>query len=142
MLSIMLRSVFWLIVLSALPLAARAEAPVRTEGDNGSEQKLPALKVTVDRSKVDLKQHRLEVKLSRTAKSVHIKVQGESGSILADEDHDFSGKSAGTPLIVAWSPSSDEAVARIEVFGYDTDGYYAGVAIVPWSVNIPHQEVL
>ncbi len=109
-----------------------------TKGD----AKLPPLKVTIDRSKVDLADHHLEVKLSRTAQSVHIKVIDDSGDVLAEEDHDFNGKPAGTPLVVTWSPKNDDPVARIEVFGYDTHGYYAGVAIVPWSVSIPHQEVL
>jgi outer membrane protein OmpA-like peptidoglycan-associated protein len=37
--------------------------------------------------------------------------------------------------------SSDEPVVRIEVFVYDAEGFYKGIAIVPWSVAIPHEEV-
>ena len=138
----------WAIVgLSLLVPALAWGAPPaqRADKDNGAQQddaKLPPLKVTIDRSKVDLEHHQLEVKLSRTAKSVRIKVIDDSGDVLAEEEHDFNGKPAGTPLVVTWSPKNDSTVARIEVFGYDTHGYYAGVAIVPWSVSIPHQEVL
>lgn len=106
-----------------------------------AEQNLPPLKVEVDKTKVDLERHRLEVRMSRDAKSVKIKVLGESGSVLADEEQDFSGAPAGKALNVTWHPSSDEKVARIEVYGYDTYGYYAGVAITPWNVFVPHQEV-
>jgi outer membrane protein OmpA-like peptidoglycan-associated protein len=137
-----MRHLVWAILLAtALPSAALADAPPPAPLEGG-DKKLPPLKVTVDRSKVDLEKHRLEVKLSRTAKSVKIKVLGDSGDTLAEEEHDFEGKPADTPLIVTWTPKKKEPVARIEVFGYDTEGYYAGVAIVPWSVNIPHQEVL
>jgi outer membrane protein OmpA-like peptidoglycan-associated protein len=126
-----------------LAATALAGAPaVTAHADDSAPAKLSPLKVTVDRSKVDIEHHHLEVVLSRTAKTVDIKELGDSGSVLADETHDFSGKAAGTPLLVTWQPSSDEPVARIEVFGHDTDGYYAGVAIVPWAVKIPHQEVL
>ena len=34
-----------------------------------------------------------------------IKVLGESGSVLADEEQDFSGASAGKVLNVTWHPS-------------------------------------
>ena len=101
----------------------------------------PALKVMIDRSKVDLPHHKLEVRLSRAADRVRVKVFGESGTILAENETSFSGAKAGTPLEMTWTPSSDETVAKVEVWGYDTDGYYAGVAIVPWSATVPHQEV-
>jgi outer membrane protein OmpA-like peptidoglycan-associated protein len=99
------------------------------------------LRVTIDKSKVDLKEHRLEVRMSRTAGKVHIKVLGESGAVLAEEIQDFSGRPGGTPLIVTWSPSSDAAVGRIEVRAYDDAGYYVGLALSPWFVAIPHDDV-
>lgn len=127
--------------LAAAPAAADAPADAPRPEQDGDE-KLPKLVVSVDRSKVDLAAHRLEVKMTRTAKSVRIKVLGESGAELAEEEHDFDGKPAGTPLVVSWKPNSSEAVGRIEVYGYDIHGFWAGVAIVPWSVKIPHEEVL
>src|SRR5215468_8297094 len=42
---------------------------------------------------------------------------------------------------MSWTPSSDEEVGRIEVWGYDTEGFYVGVALTPWSANVPHEEV-
>jgi outer membrane protein OmpA-like peptidoglycan-associated protein len=104
-------------------------------------EQLPPLRVQVEKSRVDLKAHRLELTMSRQPSKVTIKVQGDSGAILADESHDFSGSVAGGTLVFTWSPSSDEPVAKIEVFGWDAYGYYAGVAVVPWSVSIPHEEL-
>lgn len=106
-----------------------------------NQPKRPPLKVVVDRAKVDLDHHKLEVKLSRTAEKVTLKVIGESGAKIAEVETQFNGAAAGTPLEVSWAPSSDEAVAKIEVWGYDSEGYYAGVAIVPWKATVPHQEV-
>ena len=65
------------------------------------------LKVAVDKGKVDLKGHRLEVKMSRPAGKVKITVYDESNAVLADEEQDFTGRPGGTPLIVTWNPSSD-----------------------------------
>jgi outer membrane protein OmpA-like peptidoglycan-associated protein len=101
----------------------------------------PPLRIQVDKSKVNLKEHRLEVKMSREAGKVSLVVTGESGATLAEEEQDFSGRPAGAPLLVTWKASSDEAVARIELRATDAHGYFVGIALSPWSVTIPHEEV-
>jgi len=63
-----------------------------------------ALKVSVDKTKVDLKAHRLEVKMSRPAGKVKITVYSESNAVLADDEQDFSGRPGGAPLVVTWTP--------------------------------------
>lgn len=140
-----LAAVLFLSVLA--PAAARGEAPpshpsLATPHPVAlADAKHAALEVTIDRAKVDLVGHQLQVKLSNPADKVKIKVIGQSGSVLAEVEKSFSGAAPGTALMVSWTPSSDEAVAKIEVWGYDTDGYYKGVAIIPWKVNIPHEEL-
>jgi len=79
--------------------------------------------------------------MNHAAAKVTIKVYDDSGVVLADEEQDFEGRAPGSALVVSWSPSSDAPVGRIEVFAYDSDGAYKGIAIVPWSVSIPHEEV-
>src|SRR5262249_38709042 len=122
-----------------LPAGARAEP------DTPPPAPAPAprsgLDILIDKSKVDLKEHRLEVKMNHVAAKVTIKVYDEWNAVLADEEQDFAGRAPGSALVVTWSPSSDAPVGRIEVFAYDTDGAYKGIAIVPWSVSIPHEEV-
>jgi outer membrane protein OmpA-like peptidoglycan-associated protein len=122
------------------PALAFGQAPAQAPAEP-AQTKPPSLQVSIDRSKVDLANHKLEVKLSRAADKVRIKVLGESGAVLAEVETAFNGAAAGTPLAMSWTPSSEEAVARIEVWGYDTGGYYSGVAIIPWNVSIPHEEV-
>lgn len=99
------------------------------------------LKVQVEKSKVDLKAHRLEVKMSHPAGKVKIEVFAEDEAPLADEEHDFSGRPAGTPLIVTWTPSSDAPVGHIEVHAFDAQGSWVGVSLAPWFVPIPHEDV-
>ena len=101
----------------------------------------PKLALTVDRAKVDLEGHKLEVKLTRAACKVELKVIGESGRILADEAQAFHGAAPGTTLSVSWSPVRAEPVLRIEVWGHDIDGSFIGVALSPWSVALAHEEV-
>jgi outer membrane protein OmpA-like peptidoglycan-associated protein len=123
-----------LVIQTLALLVAAAFAPAAHAGAS-------PLQVQVEKSKVDLKQHRLEVKMSHPAGKVHIKVVGESGATLADEEQDFTGRPGGTPLTVTWSPSSDEGVATIDVRAFDSTGRWVGVQISPWFVAIPHEDV-
>jgi outer membrane protein OmpA-like peptidoglycan-associated protein len=99
------------------------------------------LKVQVDKSKVNLKEHRLEVKMWPRSSKISLVVTGESGAILAEEEQDFTGRPAGSPLLVTWTPSNgDDAVAKITIKAGDDRGY-VGLELSPWSVNIPHDDV-
>lgn len=100
------------------------------------------LEVTLDKTSVDLEKHRLELRMSRPAGHVRISVFAATGATLAEREIDFSGRPANARLVVTWEPKSDEPVAKIELYAYDADGYYKGVAIVPWSLEIPHEEVV
>lgn len=133
-------SALLLAVFLCSPSAARGDDPAPAPAPSAPSRP-PPLQVMIDRSKVDLKNRQLEVKLSRAAAKVRIKVLGTSGAVLAEEERSFDGAAAGTPLIMTWTAESEESVARIEVVGHDTEGYWAGVAIIPWSVKIPHEEV-
>lgn len=123
------------LLVLALPFVAPSLALAQ-----GAPQK-DKLAVTIDRTKVDIPGRKLEVKMNRPAEKVKLKVIGESGATLADLEQAFGGAAPGTALVVTWKPSSEETVARIEVWGHDTGGFYAGVAILPWSISIPHEEV-
>jgi outer membrane protein OmpA-like peptidoglycan-associated protein len=99
------------------------------------------LKVEVDKAKVDLKKRRLYLKLNRQGSSVAIKVFGENDQVLADERHDISEHPANQEFAVRWSSGTGDEIVRIEVRVYDSDGFYNGVVLTPWSVRIPHEEV-
>ena len=99
------------------------------------------LKIELDKADVDLERRRIKLTLSRTAGHVRLRVLGTGGSVLAEKDQDFAGKAAGTPLVLRWPSLGKAEVVRIELIAYDSDGFYSGVAIVPWSVRIPHEQV-
>jgi outer membrane protein OmpA-like peptidoglycan-associated protein len=128
-------------LLCYAPPAVRADEPPPGGSETRPAPARAPLQVFIDKSKVDLEDHHLEVSASRDLSRVTLKVTGDSGAILADVDRTLSAHPAGRPLVVAWTPSSDEPVARIEVFAYDTEDYYKGIALTPWSVRIPHEEV-
>ena len=113
--------------------------------------RLPPLEVRIDPKEVDIEQGQLSLRMSRPAARVTLKVIGLSGAVLADVAQSFDGAAAGSELVVRWpvaeatQPAASDgadAVARIEVFAYDTNDYYKGVALTPWSFEIPHEDVV
>jgi outer membrane protein OmpA-like peptidoglycan-associated protein len=98
------------------------------------------LQMQVDRNKVDLERHRLEVTLNRPVSRIDLKVLGENKEVLAEETF-HPKESPGEPILLRWSQSGSAAIARIELYGHDVDDNWVGVAIVPWSVKIPHEDV-
>ena len=131
---------FPLVVLSLLAWSQPGLAAGKAGKKPAAATTASALQIMVDRSKVDLKEHRLEIKLSRKASKVSIRVEGESGAVLAEEEQDFSARPAGSPLVVTWTPSSDEAVEKIEIRAADAFGSYT-VTLTPYNFMIDHEDV-
>jgi outer membrane protein OmpA-like peptidoglycan-associated protein len=121
--------------------AVLVSSAIAEEAPAGGEKQLPPLQLSIDRNEVDLEQQSLTVRMSRAASRVTLKVIGVSGAMLAEVAQAFDAAPAGSPLVVRWSSDEAEAVARVEVFGHDVNGYYAGIAITPWSFEIPHEDV-
>lgn len=129
-------------IASSLALCAgTAPVPRASADEPTAAEPLPPLELSLDLDEVDLERGELTVRMSRRAAMVKIKVLGVSGAVIAEVEQSFAGAAPRSPLKVRWSPGS-EAVARIEVFGHDEHGYYKGVAITPWSFDIPHEDVI
>ncbi len=124
------------VVVSMLALLCATKARAGNDTVTGH-----GIKLQVDKAKVDLKQHRLEVKMWPRSGKISLAVVGESGATLAQEEQDFADRPAGAPLIMTWTPSSDEEVAKITIRAGDERGYI-GVELTPWSVTIPHDDVI
>jgi outer membrane protein OmpA-like peptidoglycan-associated protein len=129
-----------LVVSLLLAAAAAPAAAAKTTLKRGDTVAGGGLKLQVEKSKVDLKDHRLEVKMWPRSGKLSMIVTGESGAIIAEEERDFTGRPAGSPLPLTWKPSNDESVARIEIRALYDQGYI-GVTLTPWAVSVPHDEV-
>jgi outer membrane protein OmpA-like peptidoglycan-associated protein len=126
----------------AIVAGAPFEASANDAGVTVAAGAREPLRISIDRSKVDLRQHRLELTLSREAVKLTLEVTGDSGAVLADQEIDLTGKAGGVPITVTWAPAADEAPARIDLRAVDSAGYWAQAWLLPWSVSIPHRDVL
>ncbi|MEK6607134.1 MAG: OmpA family protein [Myxococcota bacterium] len=101
---------------------------------------LTGLELRLSRDDVDLAKGELRFSISREAVKAEITIMGEKGQLLHQEEVAFNQERAGTPLVVRWKPPR-EPVARIDLRAYDKWDTFAGVALVPWKLEIPHEDV-
>lgn len=59
-----------------------------------------------------------------------------------EQEFDVSGTAARQPITLHWKGGQPDAVMRLELRVEDKDGFFKAMALTPWSVSIPHEEVL
>ena len=102
---------------------------------------LPPIKVVLDRAKTDVEQRRLVLLLNHPADRAELVILGRGSKVLARQTAEFAAADAGSPLEISWSPLKAEIV-RMDLKVFDTDGFWVGTSISPWTVHIPHAEVV
>lgn len=102
--------------------------------------KHPALGIRLQPGSLDLAQRRLSVVLDRPAGKVEVLALGLGGAQLG---HGLVPTSvpAGTPVDVEWKQSPGE-VLKLKIRGFDADGFWSELELVPWSYSIPHEDVV
>ena len=100
------------------------------------------LKIGYARDHLDLDAHTLAFTLSRPAAHAELRVIGDDGRELGRAAADYHAERPGTWLSIHWTPTRPGNVLALEVHATSADGAHAGVRLVPWSVPVPHQEVV
>jgi outer membrane protein OmpA-like peptidoglycan-associated protein len=145
--SLLVSSFVSLCMLSAVSTAAEPGTPpasaLADQGPSGWRFGKGKLQMTVERSKVDLERHQIEVQVNRPVTHLEIKVYAENKELLAHETVKPKSDNASEPIQIRWSQQGDTPVARIELFGQDANENWArgNIDIDRWSVNVPHQEI-
>jgi outer membrane protein OmpA-like peptidoglycan-associated protein len=99
------------------------------------------LHVKYSREHLDLDAHTLEFQLSRPAGKAELTVFGDDGSELGRGEATFHKEPAGTWLRVPWTQKPGNPM-RLELRATDDTGLAVNVKLLPWSVRIPHEEVV
>jgi outer membrane protein OmpA-like peptidoglycan-associated protein len=124
------------------------EGKLSVELDNGDTGEMPIqvsaellepLVVAVKPEDVDLKARQLVLSANRELKKVEVSVMSDTGTPLGTTAGDADGPSGG-PYRAGWKQSKG-TVLRISIKASDADGFFGGVDLFPWKVDIPHQEV-
>jgi outer membrane protein OmpA-like peptidoglycan-associated protein len=102
------------------------------------------LTVVIDKAKVDVGRGRLELLVSSPEGKVEVTViSATDGATLVEHEQEFTDHPTGLPLVVQWPPQPKDAeVGRIDVRVSEPGGAYRSYSLSPWSVYIPHEEVI
>lgn len=97
----------------------------------------------VPEERIDLQRGRLQLKLSRAAGACRVRLRIE-GQPAAVSDHPFNGEPSGTWLEVGWRPpGAAKLTLAIKLDCRDAAGiFHTGTEIFPWSIDVPHEEVV
>ncbi len=96
---------------------------------------IPPTSVDLDERSFDLVTNHAPSHVQMTVLSDTMEVLGE-GTVPTPEAKD------GAPTRVTWPQDAAGNVLRVTVTAYDAFGYYAAVEIIPWSLTIPHEDVI
>jgi outer membrane protein OmpA-like peptidoglycan-associated protein len=129
------RMILFSVALGALFFAPPAQAKRKTTATASN-----VFRVEVDKSHA-LDEHRLEIRMSRPPGKILLTVKTEEGAIIDDSVHDFTGKSAGTPLAISWEQSPDQAIGSIQLRMSDRNEHYIDQEYSAWYVPIAHEDV-
>jgi outer membrane protein OmpA-like peptidoglycan-associated protein len=99
-------------------------------------------KLTVDSQAVDLVARTVTLTIDRDAPLVRLVVLGDDGSTISATEETLTAARAGVPTTIAWKSASNARVLRIDVRATDRFGYYQDLELYPWSIEIPHEDVL
>jgi outer membrane protein OmpA-like peptidoglycan-associated protein len=102
------------------------------------------VQVTVDKANVDLAKGRMGLLVSIPDGKVELKIlSATDGAILVDHEQTFADHATGTLLSIQWQPhAKNTEVGRVDVRVSDPTGAFQSFSMFPWSVYIPHEEVI
>jgi outer membrane protein OmpA-like peptidoglycan-associated protein len=89
---------------------------------------------------IDEASHTVTVTFSRAADHALVEAYGEDGRKLSSTETPLDRAPAGDALSLPYGAPG--AVLKIRVQVFDRDGLFAGMDLFPWSLRIPHQEVV
>jgi len=119
-----------------LPNADQASMPMEFE-----TELYGPLVFTFDKdTDADIPNRKVTVRINHPAAKAELKVLMDTGNTAFDGEVDLSGKQANEPLTLSW-PEAPGKVMRVWLRVHDTAGFYNGVELTPWQIDIPHEEV-
>jgi len=101
---------------------------------------LPPIKMLLDKRRIDLAHRKLTFQLNHPADRAELVIRGKGGKVLARVEETFGGAAPGSPLEMSWSDPG-APIVRMDLKAYSVAGFWVGMAMTPWAIEIPHEEV-
>jgi outer membrane protein OmpA-like peptidoglycan-associated protein len=89
---------------------------------------------------LDLPKRSVDVVMDRATSKVEITALGPKG-VQVGYGLAPVGAAANVPVNVEWKQDAGEVI-KLKIRGYDADGFWSELELVPWSYSIPHEDVV
>jgi len=100
------------------------------------------LQLSIGPGDVDMEARRMVFRITNPAAKAELILLGERGRRLDVEEVDFDAAAPGTPLELTWSaPPKGQDILRMDLKVTDIGGFWTGMQITPFSIEIPHDEL-
>ena len=100
------------------------------------------LEASIPPESVDLESKSFDLVSNHPPSRIELEVMDDNRQIIGKSTFRVEGAETGKPVRVTWTQESDGNVFRIAAKAYDNFGYWAGLEIIPWSLQIPHEDVV
>mgnify|MGYP000049767916 FL=1 len=97
---------------------------------------------SIDPMSVDLESRTFSITTNHAPASVRMQVLSDTMETLGEATVATPDAKNGVPTKVTWPQDKDGNVLRVLVTAEDAYGYFAEVEIIPWSLTIPHEDVI
>ena len=102
----------------------------------------PPIRLNVDREELDLQRRRLTFTSSAPIAQATLSIFDVDGARIHEESFALAPAAANQPITLTWHGGDAADIVRLELKVTDENGFFKAVALTPWSVSIPHEEVL
>jgi outer membrane protein OmpA-like peptidoglycan-associated protein len=102
----------------------------------------PPLKIEVGPDAVDNEARTVRLSVNRPCVKITYKVIGDDGKLLGKSEEIYDPpQAAGKPFSLRWHGRAGVAL-KISLKAFDPQGFYRGVELYPWKIDIPHEDVV
>ncbi|MGB0589727.1 MAG: OmpA family protein [Myxococcota bacterium] len=100
------------------------------------------LELAIGPGDVDMEARRMVFRITNPVAKAELILLGERGRRIGIEEVDFDSEPPGSPLELTWSaPAGGADIVRMDLKVTDIAGFWTGMQITPFSIEIPHDEL-
>ncbi len=100
------------------------------------------LRVSIPPESVDLEERAFDLVSNHPPSRVELTVMDDNRQSMGKSTFKVLDGQTGVPVRVTWTEEREGNIFRIEAKAFDKFGYWAGAEIIPWSLKIPHENVV
>ena len=100
------------------------------------------LELLVASEDIDLENRRLHLQVSRACVKMIWSIRGDDGKLLGKGEENYDPpRPAHQRFALDWHGKEGVAL-KIELKAVDTRGFFKSIALFPWKINVPHEDVV